>query len=159
MAIKLKTGDLITLAKLGEFDVIVHGSNCFHTMGSGIAKRISAAFPEAYEADLLTKKGDITKIGTISTGVHRRNAPIWDLRQEVHIVNAYIQFRFGTDIQQVEYDAIESALLLVKEQFSGKEIGMNKLGSGLAGGDWKVIYPIIERVLGDEDVTIVKYGK
>jgi len=51
-------GDLIALALSGKFDVIVHGSNCFCTMGAGIAKTIKETFPAAYRADLATKKGD-----------------------------------------------------------------------------------------------------
>jgi O-acetyl-ADP-ribose deacetylase (regulator of RNase III) len=38
-------GDLIRLAREGGFDLIVHGCNCFGTMGAGIAKGIKAAFP------------------------------------------------------------------------------------------------------------------
>ena len=41
-------GDLIKLAIKGDFDVIIHGCNCFCTMGAGIAKSIKTAFPEAY---------------------------------------------------------------------------------------------------------------
>ena len=37
---KIIKGDLIKLALQGEFDVIVHGCNCFCTMGAGIAKSI-----------------------------------------------------------------------------------------------------------------------
>ena len=58
---KLIKGDLIQLAKNGEFDVIIHGCNCFCTMGAGIAKTIKDIFPEAYKADLNTKKGDRSK--------------------------------------------------------------------------------------------------
>lgn len=39
-------GDLIALDMAGKFDVIVHGCNCFHAMGAGIAKTIATAFPE-----------------------------------------------------------------------------------------------------------------
>ena len=45
------TGDLVKLAKNGEFDVIVHGCNCECIMGGGIAKQIRQAFPTAYDAD------------------------------------------------------------------------------------------------------------
>ena len=44
-------GNLIDMAEQGLFDIIVHGCNCFNTMGSGIAKEIRARYPEAYEAD------------------------------------------------------------------------------------------------------------
>lgn len=40
-------GDLIQLALAGQFDVIIHGCNCFCTMGAGIAKAIRQEFPEA----------------------------------------------------------------------------------------------------------------
>ena len=60
------TGDLIKLALEGEFDVIVHGCNCFCTMGAGIAKTIKQKFPAAYEADLQTVNGDKSKLGQIS---------------------------------------------------------------------------------------------
>ena len=33
-------GDLIKFAINGKFDVIIHGCNCFCTMGAGIAKTI-----------------------------------------------------------------------------------------------------------------------
>ena len=38
-------GDLIDLAIEGKFDLIVHGCNCFNTMGKGIAKSIRQNFP------------------------------------------------------------------------------------------------------------------
>ena len=41
---KTVKGDLIHLALAGEFDVIVHGCNCYCTMGVGIAKTIKQKF-------------------------------------------------------------------------------------------------------------------
>ena len=37
---KTTNGNLITKAIKGDFDVIVHGCNCFHNMGGGIAKQV-----------------------------------------------------------------------------------------------------------------------
>lgn len=59
--LKIMHGDLIKLALTGDFDVIVHGCNCFNTMGAGIAKTIKQTFPEAYQADLKTEKGSKQK--------------------------------------------------------------------------------------------------
>jgi len=36
---KIIKGDLIELIKKGYFDVVIHGCNCFCTMGSGFAKQ------------------------------------------------------------------------------------------------------------------------
>ncbi len=62
-------GDLIRLANLGHFDVIIHGCNCFCTMGAGIAKAIREQYPAAYEADLATEKGNRGKLGSYSSAV------------------------------------------------------------------------------------------
>jgi O-acetyl-ADP-ribose deacetylase (regulator of RNase III) len=62
-------GDLIKLAKEGAFDLIIHGCNCFGTMGAGIARTIKSQFPVAYTADLDTKKG-ILKIIWNNTTVY-----------------------------------------------------------------------------------------
>ncbi len=61
------TGDLLRLALDGRFDVIVHGCNCQCAMGKGIALSIKQQFPEAYDADLRTPKGERAKLGSIST--------------------------------------------------------------------------------------------
>jgi O-acetyl-ADP-ribose deacetylase (regulator of RNase III) len=41
--------------------------------------------------------------------------------------------------------------------FSGKHIGLPKIGAGLAGGDWNKIESIIKRELKDCKVTVVNY--
>jgi len=47
-------GDLIELTKLGEFDVIAHGCNCFCTMGAGIAPQMAENFGcDEFEMELL----------------------------------------------------------------------------------------------------------
>ena len=51
-------GDLIKMAESGQFDVIVHGCNCFCTMGGGIAAAIANNFPHAYEEDCNIHKSD-----------------------------------------------------------------------------------------------------
>ena len=43
-------GNLIDMAEAGKFHIIVHGCNCFNTMGSGIAKEIRNRYPRAYES-------------------------------------------------------------------------------------------------------------
>lgn len=150
---KTVKGDLVELAKAGEFDVIVHGCNCMCTMGAGIAKTIKTEFPEAYDADLKTLSGDKNKLGTCSIGVHNRT------NKSVYIVNAYTQFDYKGKGVLVDYSAFESCLKYIKQKFRGMSIGMPKIGAGLARGDWEILYKIIEMELGDEDVTIVEFDK
>lgn len=144
-------GDLITLALEGQFDVIVHGCNCFCTMGAGIARAIQEEFPEAYAADLITIKGDRNKLGDFSFATVKRN------EQEITIVNGYTQFHFHGESVLVDYDAVQRLFKKVKQKYSGKRIGYPKIGAGLAGGDWERISQIIEQELADENHSLVVY--
>jgi O-acetyl-ADP-ribose deacetylase (regulator of RNase III) len=148
---KIVEGDLITFALEGQFDVIVHGCNCFCTMGAGIARVIQEEFPEAYAADLVTIKGDRNKLGNFSFATVKRN------KHEITIVNGYTQFHFHGDSVLVDYDAVQSLFKKVKQQYSGKRIGYPKIGAGLAGGDWPRISRIIDRELAEEDHSLVIY--
>ncbi len=146
-------GDLIELAINGEFDVIIHGCNCFCTMGAGIARTIKQQFPEAYQADLETEKGDKSKLGTISF------AEMQTHHGKLIVVNGYTQFHWGGMGINADYDAIRNVFKTVKERFSGLRIGYPAIGAGLAGGDWSIIAGIIEQELNGEDHTFVEYGK
>ena len=154
--IKEIEGDLVYMAKNGEFDVIVQGCNCFNTMGAGIAKQIKNTFPDAYQADLRTPKGDPEKLGTYSKGIHYS----YNKNKYVTIVNAYTQFNYKVDDDgepPVDYDAIEKALIGVNNEFKWQSIGLPLIGCGLAGGDWERVRTIIEKTLTDVDVTIVHF--
>jgi O-acetyl-ADP-ribose deacetylase (regulator of RNase III) len=144
-------GDLITLALDGQFDVIVHGCNCFCTMGAGIARAILDEFPEAYAADLVTVKGDRNKLGDFSYATVKRGD------HTITIVNGYTQFQFHGESVLVDYDAVQKLFKKVKKQFSGKRIGYPKIGAGLAGGDWEKISRIIEEELAGEEHSLVLY--
>ncbi len=144
-------GDLIDLALGGKFDVIVHGCNCFCTMGAGIARAIQDEFPEAFAADLVTVKGAQNKLGdfsyaTVVRGMH-----------EITIVNGYTQFHYHGDSVLVDYDAIRQVFAKIREKYPAKRIGYPKIGAGLGGGDWNIVKDIIETELSGMDHTLVVY--
>lgn len=152
---RTRTGDLIALAKAGAFDVMVHGCNCYHTMGGGIAAQVRRHFPEACQADLATPKGDRAKLGSCSV------ATVDTAAGKLAIVNAYTQFcpSLGQPgVVDVDYDAVRRAMAWIKTTFAGRRIGLPQIGAGLAGGDWGRIEAIIAGELAGEDVTIVKFG-
>ena len=146
---KTAEGDLLTLAEEGVFDVIIHGCNCFCTMGAGIAKSIRDRFPAAYDADTATEKGDLKKLGTYSSATIETNERLFV------IVNAYTQYEFRARGINADYDAITKVFARIKHDFAGQRIGYPMIGAGLAGGDWAVISEIIERELAGEDHTLV----
>ena len=146
-------GDLIKLAIEGEFDLIIHGCNCFCTMGAGIAKTIKQTFPEAYKADLATEKGSKSKLGTISWAKSSTK------NGELIVVNGYTQFNWRGSGRKADYEAIREVFKTVKEEFSGLRIAYPAIGAGLARGNWQVISEIIEEELKGEDHTFVEYQK
>lgn len=148
---KVIQGDLLKAALEGRFNLIIHGCNCHCTMGAGIARGIKTLFPEAYEADRSTVKGDMTKLGTISWAQVERG------EQEIIIINAYTQFDYTGAEVLVDYRAVRDCMKLVKQQFSGKRIAYPKIGAGLAGGEWSRIASIIEEELAGEDHTLVEF--
>ncbi len=148
---KVIRGDLIEEALNGTFNLIIHGCNCHCTMGAGIARGIKTIFPEAYQVDCTTRKGDMTKLGTISCATVERDG------RELVIVNAYTQFDYSGADFLVDYDAVRECMKAVKKQFSGKRIAYPKIGAGLAGGQWSVISLIIKEELAGEDHTLVEF--
>ena len=144
-------GDLIKLAMEGESDLIIHGCNCFCTMGAGIAKTIKQKFPAAYQADLTTEKGDNSKLGKITW------AKVQTKNGDLIIVNGYTQFNWRGSGRKADYEAIRSVFRNVKEKFSGLRIGYPAIGAGLARGDWAIISEIIATELNEENHTFVEF--
>jgi len=155
---KIVNGNLIDLSEDGHFDVIIQGCNCQNTMGSGIAKEIRSRYPQAYEVDLRTKKGDRDKLGTFSLAYVNKVYPFI-------IVNAYAQFdynRNGSKIDHFEYDAFERILNTLSKNHGHYRYGLPMLGMGLAGGDPERIMGLIEKFDRDIEksggtVTLVKF--
>ena len=144
-------GDLIALAESGQFDVIIHGCNCFCTMGAGIARLIRDRFPLAYQADLQTGMGDKSKLGTYSSAL------VGTQENSFTIVNAYTQFDFSGQKVLADYKAIRNVFRQVGKDFAFKRFGYPKIGAGLAGGDWEIISGIIDEELSGQEHTLVIY--
>lgn len=144
-------GDLLQYAGDGHFDVIVHGCNCFCTMGAGIAKSIQVQFPAAYVADLQTTAGDRTKLGTCTSATIAQEAG------KLVVVNAYTQYDYRGRGRKVDYGAVRSCMAWIKANYTGLRIGLPKIGAGLAGGSWDTIAQIIDEELAGENVTLVEY--
>ncbi|HEY4224101.1 MAG TPA: phosphatase [Myxococcota bacterium] len=150
---KVLHGDLLALARRGDFDVIAHGCNCFCAFGKGLALTIKREFPAAYAADCATTKGDASKLGTCST------ARVDVDGASFTIVNAYTQFHWRKGPKPVaDYDAIRKCMRWLRANYAGARVGVPRIGAGLALGDWTVISAIIDEELAGQDVTLVEYA-
>lgn len=143
-------GDLLK----SDCDIILHGCNCMHTMGAGIAKQIAEVYPEAYEADKTQSiRGDRNKLGdfTLAKSVN----PFIE-KKNVVIVNCYTQYDYGRDRNKVyaDYNAIKSVMEKIKITFPFGKIGMPKIGCNLANGDWNRVEHIINSIFRDRTVYV-----
>jgi len=133
-------GDLLNC----EANHIAHCANCFTVFGAGIAKQIKEQYPEAYEADLETKKGDRNKLGTFSM------AHIPD--ENKFIYNLYGQYGYGGGVVNLDYSALESSLWSIRDHLEGKQgvdiiLGFPwRIGCVLAGGNFDIVKPMVEKM-------------
>ena len=145
MILQYVNADLLNSFQHYDLDGIVHGCNCFHTMGAGIAGAIAKEFPVALEADKKkTICGDWDKIGTYSIADTAYGK----------IINAYTQYTPGRAPKTNLYSAIEKVFTKLNSDFSGKILGIPKIGSGIAGGNWDEIVEIINNVTPDLKLII-----
>lgn len=163
-------GNLIELALDDTFDVIAHGCNCFCVQKKGLAVDMVKHFKtDTFEMERYGWRGDINKLGTIDFGVFAlidkkavtiKAAPVH--LKDVHLVvaNCYTQYMWARHNNQkpLDYEAITLCMRKLNKMFSGKHIGLPRIGCGLAGGDWSIVSKIMYSEFQDCNVTIVNYN-
>lgn len=159
-------GDLIDEARDENFDVIMHGCNCFCTMGAGIAPIMAENFGcDKYRLESSKYKGSILKLGQIDYEgkmlldgeIH---SPLQDQTPNLYVVNAYTQYGFATKgALALSYPALALCLIKINHLFKGKRIGLPQIGCGLAGGDWNQVKHMIQTILVDCDTTVVIFDR
>ena len=139
--LKHAKGNLIDMAEAGKFDIIVHGCNCFNTMGSGIAREIRERYPQAYLADSSTEKGSFLKLGNFTS------CQIGTVDKNFIIINAYTQYGFnkpGESHDVFEYASFAVILQKLEHLYGDRKFGFPYIGMGLAGGDKDMITIMLE---------------
>ena len=140
-------GNLLDLAERGKFDVIVHGANCFNSMGSGIAKEIRERYPDAYEADTrydaqIGINWRYMKLGNYSA------TDVFVGAGKFKIINAYTQYSMNKQGQEFkdhfEYDSFKVILQKLLHFYGNYDFGFPWIGMGLAGGDRDRIIAMLE---------------
>lgn len=132
-------------------DILAHQANCFNRMASGVAKEVARRYPDAVVADNRTQPGDKCKLGSFTIGYGADGK---------HIANLYGQYRYGTDSQKTDYDALRKAFTELKEDYATIFPPINiaipyKIGCGLAGGDWKVVDAMLQELFGEDENFIL----
>ena len=163
---KIIKGNLIELAKQGNFNAIGHGVNCFCKQKSGLAREMVKNFDTKYSESNYSfckedfslenpyTAGDINKLGQIE--YEDRNIPSGRL---LYVINCYTQYDYGRDPNKVyaDYEAIALCFKKINHIFKGKKVGLPWIGCGLANGNKEVITQLMIKYLNNVDLTVVEY--
>ena len=151
MIVKYIKGDIVALFLEGN--IIAHGCNCFHTMGSGVAGQLARAYPKILEIDKTTTEyGSRDKLGDISI-VFKHNPTGFSM-----CYNLYTQYEPGPNL---DYGALVNCMIelnLQAETLLFKPvIYIPRIGCGIAGGDWDKVSKLIDMFTPDIDLIVVDY--
>ena len=151
-------GDLLK----SDCQYICHQVNCQGRMGSGIAKQIRAKWPavyDAYHAKFQEMEDEISEmcggfeyqldVSEVLLG-HMQIVPVSDKQ---NVINMFAQQYYGYDgLRYTSYDAFWACLGKIRDSVpKGSKIGFPyKIGCGLGGASWPVIFQMIDEVLGED---------
>jgi O-acetyl-ADP-ribose deacetylase (regulator of RNase III) len=132
---------------------IGHSCNCFHTFGSGIAKSIKDAYPQAYAADLTTLRASKDKLGIFSC------ATIQTVPHKI-IYNIYGQFDFGRDKRYTSYDALFDGVSAMRSHAIENDIELlglpQNIGCYRGGANWNIVEAILREIFAaDKALSLV----
>lgn len=145
MTIKIQDGNALAPTK----GLIIHQTNCIGVMGAGIALQVAKQWPDAeQEYKAYCAKHGADALGTVQ---------FTQLTDDLWLGNLFGQIAPGP--RATVYEAYPKALRVVVDEFDDSVIHMPYLiGCGLAGGDWDVLYPILEHYLAPiEEVNIWRF--
>lgn len=153
-----KVGNLLD----SDCEYICHQVNCQGKMGSGIAGQIKERWPAVYTDyrnfySYQSLKGPNSELlgSVIATSIPNEDWP------DKVVLSLFAQENYGYDGRRyTSYDAFWNCLHEIKEAVpKGSTIGFpEKIGCGLGGANWRIIYNMIHEVLAEDyDVFIYKY--
>ena len=158
MSIYFDIGNLLD----APVDYICHQVNCQGRMGSGIAKQIKERWPVVYEgymAGIEERRKEVEKLcGQWETQIDVSETLLGHLQQikvndKQTVINMFAQQYYGYDGKRyTSYDAFWACLGGIRDSVpKGSKIGFPaKIGCGLGGANWEVIFRMIKEVLGDD---------
>ena len=134
-------------------DIICHQVNCQGVMGSGIAKQVRERFPEVY-------KHYVSECKKYSPEEILGGTQLIQVNETTHIANLFGQNQYGYDGKVYTcYKALRDAIFetavwaTLNEK---KTIAFPyKIGCARGGGDWNVVYKMIEEVFADSDCEVL----
>lgn len=136
-------------------DLILHQVNCQGAMNSGVAKQVREKYPNVYvqyknlcDTHNENKSALLGKTLVINTG-------------DNFIANLFAQEFYGYDGKcYTDYNALKKCLQTAKNYLNWDDVVAIPylMGCYRGGGDWNVVYRMIEEIFVDNDVLICEYN-
>ena len=171
MSIRITKGNLLDNAVLGEYDAIMHGVNCNPSQAdSGIARQVWQRFPKVLK-DLREWVENTPMLGTFSNlgttydlmvnnesrmemFMEQPTMVTRPLGKPFAIINAFTQYHGGADFY---LSSLEVILQDINTGYSGKIIGIPKIGCGIGGGNWEQVELLLLTHAPDVHWEVVVY--
>ena len=145
--IRVINGDLMNAKE----DIIAHQSNCKGVIDSDIANQLNDKYENFYKyySEFCEEKC----LGRCQLIKVNNN------RHIKYIANLFGQDNYGKYKQYTEYDKLRNALIELKEFAKLKNLSIAlpyKIGCQTAGGDWDIVYTMLENIFLDYDITLYR---
>ena len=156
MEIVYKKGDATAPIEEGP-KVIIHCCNNIGAWGAGFVLALSRRWPETRSNYIKWSKGYAKHEPKYELG----NVQFVPVEEDIWVGNMLGQegIRSKNSIAPIRYSAIVSSLWKVREfcQSHNCRVVCPKFGSGLAGGDWKIIEKYLRDILCDSNIPVTVY--
>lgn len=141
---------------IDKYDMVLVGTNTYHTMGNGFQHKIRVNYPDVYKTNILTKYGDINKLGTYKL-IKLNN------QKKTTIVLCFISkgFNFRPDLKSeyLDYNAIIKVLEQIDLEYKNKNIATTILGHSKyeGNGDKDKLLNILTNKIKKNNLFIYDY--
>jgi O-acetyl-ADP-ribose deacetylase (regulator of RNase III) len=132
-------------------DVICHQVNCQGVMGKGIAKQIKDKYPEVFKEYKYILDIYGSQVG---------HCQLVACNDGKNVANLFGQDGYGRDRKYTEYGYLKRALQELRNMVIKHNLTVAfpyKLGCANAGGDWDIVYKMIDDIFSLQDVMVYKY--
>lgn len=134
-------------------DIIAHQVNCLGIMGGGVALQIKQHYPEVFEEYYnYCKQHEKEKQSLLGNILICGNDKL--------IANCFGQLNISKRTPQTNYEMLEKSLTTLRMYAYNNKLSIAmpyKIGCGLAGGDWNIVYNILKELFEKSCVKCVLY--
>lgn len=146
--------DVDLIEDIKKYDVILIGTGIKNSKGNGFQRKISVNFKYVYNELDKTKYDDKSKFGNCLVIPSKYENPIF-----IYCFIDKGRYKSNLYPDSVNYEALESCLKLVKENFGDKRIASTIMGVNKfeGEGDRDRILKLFETIFADTDITLYDY--